>query len=130
FGQQLVDGIVKIQAEVRRRIQAALEEGARERGRFADIRLQDDVVDHLLLFRRALLFGQEKFIQGVVDGRELSKTLAAETVDALCGRERGSHPPQVRVITGKVRKEPARQFRPLWRFGGRYLLDRRMQVFR
>src|SRR5262249_10235729 len=85
LGQQLVDWIVKIQAEIRGRIEAALKQRARQCGGLANIGLEDYVVYNFLFFSRALLFRQQKFVERVVDGRKFPKTIAAEDVDSVRG---------------------------------------------
>src|SRR5260370_36427770 len=76
LGQQLADGIIEVQAEVRSWVESLFEESPRQGGGLADIGFHDHMVDHSLFFCRPLLLEKEKLIKRVVDGRELAEPFA------------------------------------------------------
>ncbi len=74
--------LVKIQAHVRRRIQAARQQVLRHLRGAADIRLDHHVANDVIL-GGTVFFGQQIFVERAIDLRKLAGALRADQIDAL-----------------------------------------------
>ena len=97
FCQELVDGIVEIQAEIGSGVHALFHERTGQARGVADVSLENYVM-HNAIFGGLLVFGWQEFVQHVVHGRELANFVVADEVDAVETGVDGFEAAQIAVI--------------------------------
>jgi len=129
FRQQLVDGIVKVQAEIGSGVHALFHERTRQARRIPYIGLEDDVMQHTIL--RGLLFlGRQELVEHAIERGKFANPAVGDQVDTVKPRADGLEAAQVTVITEQVTQKASGKPAPLRAPAGRHPPNRGKQAIR